>query len=331
MVDNQPGEVSLIKLDAFQQALVEAKTIPEVKNLTDQADLFRQWLKKQGVGRQAQNAGAQMCLMGQRRLGWMLSPEQIEREERKRTDLSGVHYALQTKYQQALGENNIEPSKSTRWQKLADIPEDTFREFIQTYQESLEEITTIALIRFYYTKIITPLTETIPFPEGKFAVIACDPPWQYGNPYNPDSRRGCCRYPEMSFEQLAGLKIPAADNCLFWLWTTNAFMHDAYHLLEIWEFEPKTILTWFKEKIGVGYWLRGETEHCLLAVRGQPKINHIAQSTHLKVKSHNHSTKPDEFYQLVESLCGEASEETHLEMFAREVRTRWKVWGNEII
>ncbi len=51
----RPGE--LIKLDAFTQALAEAKTIPEVKNLADQADLFRQWLKKQRVGLEAQNNG----------------------------------------------------------------------------------------------------------------------------------------------------------------------------------------------------------------------------------------------------------------------------------
>ncbi len=309
----RPG--ALIRLDAFTQALVEAKTIPEVKNLADQADLFRQWLRKQRVGREAQNTGAIMCLQAQRKLGGMLA--------NRDTKLHAVSW-------KRLLPEGIEAIQSHRWQKLAEIPEDTFQEFIQSFNETEEEITTIALIRYHFKKVITPITEVIPFPDGKYSVIVCDPPWQYGNVYNPDNRRGLCRYPQMSLGQLITLDIPAATDCILWLWTTNGFMHEAYHLLEAWEFEPKTILTWFKERIGVGYWLRGETEHCLLAVKGSPKINHKAQSTHLKVKPTNHSRKPDEFYELVESLCGKATEATHLEMFAREPRVNWIVWGNEI-
>ena len=316
------NETSLIRLDAFTQALAEATTIPEIKNLADQADLFRQWLKKQKVGREAQNTGAIMCLQAQRKLGGMLG-EQIQwGGDRK----SSLHDAILK-----LDDLGIEPTASHRWQKLAEIPEKDFREFIADYQEAEDEITTAALVRFWSKKTITPLTETVPLPVGKFSVITIDPPWRYGTLKNLDSRRVAAPYPEMSFEQLSMLDIPAADNCLFWLWTTNAFIHDALHLLEAWEFEYKTIMTWFKERIGVGYWLRGETEHCLLATRGNPKISHeTAITTHLKVKSQNHSRKPDEFYEIVETLCGQATELTHLEMFAREKRKGWATWGNQI-
>jgi hypothetical protein len=34
--------------------------------------------------------------------------------------------------------------------------------------------------------------------------------------------------------------------------------------------ETPTILTWTKDRIGNGHWLRGQTEHCILAVRGNP-------------------------------------------------------------
>lgn len=312
----------LVKVDAFQQALAEAKTIPEVKNLADQADLFKQWLRKQKAGREAQNKGAEMCLMAQRRLGEML--DKVEREQGKRTDTL-LHDATKL---QSLG---IERTASHRWQKLAEIPEDTFQEFIESYNETLEEITTIALIRFWAKKTIKPLTESIPLPGGVFNVIAIDPPWQYGTAHNWDSRRVGAKYPEMSYEQLAALEIPAADDCVIWLWATNAFIRQALDLAELWEFQQKSILTWFKDKVGVGYWLRGETEHCLLCTKGNPrKLSDEAFTTHLKVKSNNHSAKPDEFYQLVESLCGEASESTHLEMFARGKRANWKTWGNEL-
>ena len=39
------NETSLVRLDAFTQALAEAKTIPEVKQLHDQASAFREWEK----------------------------------------------------------------------------------------------------------------------------------------------------------------------------------------------------------------------------------------------------------------------------------------------
>ena len=182
-----------------------------------------------------------------------------------------------------------------------------------------------------------PSPVTPPLPVGLFSVIVLDPPWPYGTVYNADTRRVASPYPEMGLDELGALRIPSADNCILWLWATNAFMHDAYHLLEAWEFESKTILTWFKGeldektqdytvKTGIGFWLRGQTEHCILAVKGKPQITHKAQGTALFAKATTHSTKPDEFYELIESLCpGEK-----LEMFARKPRKGWMVWGLDV-
>jgi len=41
-------------------------------------------------------------------------------------------------------------------------------------------------------------------------------------------------------------------------------------VLDAWGFEQKTILTWAKDKMGNGAWLRGQTEHCIMAVRETP-------------------------------------------------------------
>jgi len=49
----------------------------------------------------------------------------------------------------------------------------------------------------------------------------------------------------------------------------NSHLHEAFHVLEAWGFEPKTVLTWAKHGIGLGKYLRGQTEHCILAVRGK--------------------------------------------------------------
>jgi ParB/RepB/Spo0J family partition protein len=162
-------------------------------------------------------------------------------------------------------------------------------------------------------------------PEGVFSVIVIDPPWPYYKRQGDITHRGRAPYPTMTIEEIKTKSPPYADNCIVWLWTTNAFMHDAFHILDIWELEPKTILTWVKNKIGVGDWLRGQTEHCILAIKGHPVVNLTNQSTVLHAPAREHSRKPDEFYKLVETLC----QGNKLEMYARVKREGWEFHGIE--
>jgi N6-adenosine-specific RNA methylase IME4 len=108
----------------------------------------------------------------------------------------------------------------------------------------------------------------------KYDVIVVDPPWPYQKRLEDVSHKGKIPYPSMTIDEIMEYKdkIPANENCILWLWTTNAFMHEAFHVLERWGFQPKTIVTWVKNKIGSGDWLRGKTEHCILAVKGHPIV-----------------------------------------------------------
>lgn len=166
--------------------------------------------------------------------------------------------------------------------------------------------------------------QTLSPPRGHFSVIVIDPPWSYEKRRGDVTKRGIIPYPPMSTSELEALTIPAADDCILWLWTTNAFMHEAYHLLEAWGFEPKTILTWVKDRFGVGDWLRGQTEHCILAIKGKPIVQLTNQSTFLHAQKRGHSKKPDEFFTLVENLCPYTS---RLAMFFPTSRTGWKRYG----
>ncbi|MFC1835353.1 MT-A70 family methyltransferase [Thermodesulfobacteriota bacterium] len=124
-----------------------------------------------------------------------------------------------------------------------------------------------------------------------------------------------------------GASVPsvAHTDCLLWLWTTNAFLHDAYHIIDAWGFAPKTVLTWIKDRMGLGDWLRGQTEHCILGVKGKPVVALTNQTTALSGQRRKHSRKPDEFYSLVESLCPGSK----IELFARQKRDGWASWGAE--
>ncbi len=158
-------------------------------------------------------------------------------------------------------------------------------------------------------------------PTGPFQVIVADPPWRYesGNDLP---------YPTMDIDEIKGLPIGdmAAENAILWLWTTNAHLRVGFEVVEAWGFEYKTLLTWVKDRMGTGEWLRGQTEHCMLAVRGKPVFLHGNHTTVIEACRREHSRKPEEFYALVEDTCRGAK----VELFCRRERAGWKAYGNEI-
>ena len=164
-------------------------------------------------------------------------------------------------------------------------------------------------------------------PEGVFEVIAVDPPWPYetAESYDAHGFRGGTPYPEISLEELAVLQLPAAQDCILWLWTTHRFLPDAFAFLRAWGFEHKMVLTWVKNRFGNGRWLRSKSEFCIMAVKGSPKVDLTNQTTIIDAPMREHSRKPDEFYALVDSLCVGRK----LDYFSREKRPGWAQYGNE--
>ena len=168
-------------------------------------------------------------------------------------------------------------------------------------------------------------------PDGKYAVIVSDPPWSYGARAEDVTHRAANPYPSMSIEEICAMPVEsiAADNAILWLWTTNAHMYEAYAVAKAWGFTVKTILTWAKDRMGTGDWLRGQTEHCLMCIRGKPVVTLTNQTTLLNGPLRQHSRKPDAFYTMVDNLCP-APAGGKVEMFCRQARPGWIAAGAEI-
>ncbi len=168
--------------------------------------------------------------------------------------------------------------------------------------------------------------EPKPLPKGPFRVIVCDPPWKYDRETDV-TQRGTVSYPSLSIDDIKRLPVRkcAHKDCILWLWATNAHLPYAFEIATAWGFEYKTMLTWAKQKMGMGDWLRGKTEHCLLCVRGKPTVQLTNQTTLLIANAGKHSAKPEEFYALVEKLCPGSK----LEMYQRKARKGWQGWGDE--
>lgn len=169
----------------------------------------------------------------------------------------------------------------------------------------------------------------IELPKGTYEVIVIDPPWRYGDKddagYDSEGFRGTTPYPTMSIDDIKKLKIPSSKDCVLWLWTTQKHLRYSFDILDSWGFEDKAVLTWCKNKMGIGKWLRSKSEFCIMAVKGKPTINLTNQTTVLNANIREHSRKPDEFYAMVEELCIGRK----LDYFSREKRKGWDTHGIE--
>jgi len=161
--------------------------------------------------------------------------------------------------------------------------------------------------------------------DKSYSCIVIDPPWGYGTEYDPNGRRAANPYPEMTLEQIKDIKLPTTDDCVLWLWTTHKFMRHSFDIIDTWGFRDVSILTWKKDRIGLGSWLRSQSEFCIMCVKGSPVVNLSNQSTVIEGKLREHSRKPDEFYSMVDSLCVG----TKLDYFSREQRNSWDTFGND--
>jgi len=165
----------------------------------------------------------------------------------------------------------------------------------------------------------------IELPAGKYDVIVIDPPWQYTTEYNPETRRVTSPYPEMSLEEIKNIEIPAKDDCILWLWTTQKFIWEAKEILDHWGFEYKAMLIWDKEKMGIGRWLRLQCEFCLLGIKGKPIWDIKDIRDIIREPRREHSRKPEAFYKMIdENFVGRK-----LDYFSREKREGWEVFGND--
>jgi N6-adenosine-specific RNA methylase IME4 len=172
--------------------------------------------------------------------------------------------------------------------------------------------------------------EPSPLPgNGPYRVIVADVPWPYERRDEDPSHRGRRPYVTMSIADICAVKVSdiAYADSILWFWVTNHHMREAFQVLDAWGFEQKTMLTWAKDKMGMGDLLRGQTEHCLFATRGKPVVTLTNQTTLLHAPVRGHSEKPREFYDLVESLCPAPR---YADLFSRyRHNEKWDCHGDE--
>lgn len=191
-----------------------------------------------------------------------------------------------------------------------------------------------------YSDAVSPSDDLSRHLRGKkFGTILADPPWRFANRTGkvaPEHRR-LARYSTLSFDEIAALPVRdhVEDVAHCYLWVPNALLPHGLETLAAWGFQYKTNLIWFKVRKdggpdgrGVGFYFRNVTEVILFGVRGK-KARTLApgrrQVNLIASRKREHSRKPDEQYDVIESC----SWGPYLELFGRGVRDNWEVWGNQ--
>lgn len=165
-------------------------------------------------------------------------------------------------------------------------------------------------------------------PEGTFDIVLADPPWRYDFA-ETTSREIENQYPTLAVEEICALTPPFADNAVLFMWATAPKLREAMQVLDAWGFTYKTHAVWCKDKIGMGYWFRGQHELLCVATKGEwsPPAAEARHSSWIEAPRGRHSAKPEEVYELIESMFPE--HKNRLELFARGKREGWVSWGNQ--
>lgn len=169
----------------------------------------------------------------------------------------------------------------------------------------------------------------------KYQIVYADPPWSYKD--KKCNGAVSSHYKTMSLEDIKKLpvgRVTEKDSVLF-LWATYPMLKEALATIEAWGFKYKSIgFQWIKLNkrngkpfYGLGRWTRGNTECCLLAVKGKPsrKSNSVFQLIQSPIA--RHSEKPHEAREKIIKLMGDLP---RIELFARQKTAGWDVWGNEV-
>ncbi|WP_447589544.1 MT-A70 family methyltransferase [Microbacterium lacticum] len=159
----------------------------------------------------------------------------------------------------------------------------------------------------------------------KFRTILADPPWDIGQKGHLGAQ---AHYNLMTLERIKEMPIAdlAEDDAHLYLWAINGGLREALDVMEAWGFTYRSPLTWIKPRLGLGNYLRNQTEHLLFGTRGRAPVKFRGQGTWMYAPLQDHSHKPEEQYAVIQRL----SDGPFIELFARRRQPGWHAWGNEV-
>jgi N6-adenosine-specific RNA methylase IME4 len=183
------------------------------------------------------------------------------------------------------------------------------------------------------------MADRLPGLKQQYSTILADPPWRFQNRTGkvaPEHQR-LKRYGTMKLQEICDMPVAAhaTDPTHLYLWVPNALLDEGLAVMKAWGFTYKSNIVWYKirkdggpDGRGVGFYFRNVTEILLFGIRGKMRTLPPGRSqvNIVSTRKREHSRKPDEMYDLIESC----SPGDYLELFARAPREGWTGWGDQV-
>jgi N6-adenosine-specific RNA methylase IME4 len=349
ITDNDLKEIAERANQYGKRALMISKTVEDKIELLSQSKAFQEYIKKRVVDKDKaliiQNEFAELYVLTQWEIGKYL--KDMEKQAGARGSGSNQYdkkeVASHSGSPPKISDLGIERHQSSRYQQIALIPEEEFKEEVHKIKESGEQITSNHFLNIVKKrekekkrkKKAEKINETIKNnkelnQDKKYAVIYADPPWEYEH-CKTDNRKIENHYPTMSLDKIKELPVNniVFDDSILFLWATSPKLEEAIQVINSWGFNYRTCAVWDKQKIGMGYYFRQQHELLLVATKGELPVpipeNRV--SSVLSYSRGKHSEKPEEIYNIIDKMYPEYEK---IELFARRNdKNGWEAWGNE--
>mmetsp|Transcript_152623 Transcript_152623/g.489421 ORF Transcript_152623/g.489421 Transcript_152623/m.489421 type:complete len:700 (+) Transcript_152623:97-2196(+) len=164
---------------------------------------------------------------------------------------------------------------------------------------------------------------------GQISVVMADPPWDIHMELP---------YGTLTDDEVRNLNVgDIHEDGVIFLWVTGRAMELARDCFRIWGYRRIEEIIWVKTnqlqriiRTGrTGHWINHSKEHCLVGIKGNPKLNRNLDCDVIVSEVRETSRKPDEIYNLIERMFPNCLK---LELFGRphNVHDNWITCGNQL-
>jgi N6-adenosine-specific RNA methylase IME4 len=337
--------LGVMKYDIAAGALTEARTLDEVKAVTDKATAIKEYARR-AKNRQLEIDAAEIRIRAERRYGELLA--EIKQttglnagsrgQLRGRSASGGFSTTPPEDRRPTLADLGADKKLSARSQRLAEVPPKAFERAVLTWRDhaTREDMrVTSNLLRVVGQvnaahrsgnsggRLEAPAA-------GHYRVIVIDPAW----PADKRERisrpnQFCLDYQTMTLPEIQSFDVAsiADETCHLFCWTTQRFLREAFGIVEGWGFVPLWTMVWHKNG---GFQPLGRPQfNCEFVVYGRKGLPQFRETRDFKScfegARRQHSRKPDEFYEVIARV----TEGPRIDVFGRERRANFDVWGDQ--
>lgn len=322
--------MKLIKYEQARKALQICATVDEAKDILDKVAALQAYAKQKD-DKDMEVWLAEMKLRARRRIGEISRELEKVQGKGKKSDNSPIPSG--GKKSEVLAQAGISTSAANRCEKVAEVPEKKFEQIIAEAREKNTPIT-YSMIENKAAKnkkeadLDKVQNKRIKKPDGLYDVVVLDPPWEMkkiDRAVRPN--QVSFDYPTMNEDELNKLRVPMANDCHVFMWTTHKHLPMALRIFGTWGVKYVLTMVWHKPG---GFQPTGLPQYnCEFVIYGRvgtPKFVDTKKfNTCFNAPRGKHSEKPEEFYGVLRRVTSGS----RIDMFNRRKIKGFKGWGNE--